>query len=132
MAVRYPTTAIRQVLRGPDFSTETWQYKRSPDAEGGDAKQRFATTAISAYRSDFDPEKRTWYREATKAHRPVWTQPFLMSDSRELAIGHSLPSARVDDEGHTRQLVIDGNVSLGHLSKLVRIFGALGPARAPC
>lgn len=126
MAVRYPTPAIRQVLRGPDFSTETWQYKRSPDAEGGDAKQRFATTAISAYRSDFDPEKRTWYREAMKAHGPVWTQPFLMSDSQELAIGHSLPSARVDDEGHTRQLVIDGNVSLGHLSKLVRVFGALG------
>jgi adenylate cyclase len=126
MAVRYPIPAIRQVLRGPDFSTETWQYKSSPDADGGDAKQRFATTAISAYRSDFDPEKRTWYREAVEAQGPVWTEPFLMSDARELAIGHARPSSRIDDEGHRRQLVVDGNVSLGHLSKLVRIFGALG------
>ncbi|SEF27709.1 adenylate/guanylate cyclase domain-containing protein [Variovorax sp. NFACC27] len=126
MAVRYPVPAIRQVLRGPEFSTETWQYKSSPDLDGGDAKQRFATTAISAYRSDFDPEKRTWYLEAMKAKGPVWTEPFLMSDAQELAIGHARPSGRVDDEGHRRGLVVDGNVSLGHLSRLVRIFGALG------
>lgn len=126
MAVRYPVPAIRQVLRGPDFSTETWQYKSSPDLEGGDARQRFATTSISSYRSDFDPEKRTWYREAVEAKGPVWTEPFLMSDAKELAIGHARPSGRIDDEGHRRGLVVDANVSLGHLSRLVRIFGALG------
>ncbi|NVM87657.1 adenylate cyclase [Variovorax sp. SG517] len=126
MAVRYPVPAIRQVLRGPDFSTETWQYKSSPDLDGGDAKQRFATTAISAYRSDFDPEKRTWYLEAMKAKGPVWTQPFLMSDAQELAVGHARPSARVDDEGHRRGLVVDGNVSLAHLARLVRVSGATG------
>jgi len=126
MAVRYPVPAIRQVLRADGFSTETWQYKDSPDRDGGDAKQRFATTSISAYRSDFDPEKRTWYLEAMKAKGPVWTQPFMMSDSQELAVGHARPSARADDEGHTRGLVVDANVSLGHLARLVGAFGAQG------
>ena len=126
MAVRYPVPAIRQVLRGDGFSTETWHYKESPDVDGGDARQRFATTSISAYRSDFDPEKRTWYAQAMKAKGPVWTQPFLMSDSKELAVGHARPAARVDDEGHRRGIVVDANVSLGHLSKLVRVFGAQG------
>jgi adenylate cyclase len=60
-ALRYPSPAIRQVLRGPGFSTETWQYKRSPDTEGGDAKQRFATNSISAFRSDYDPTQRVWF-----------------------------------------------------------------------
>ncbi|WP_295981602.1 adenylate/guanylate cyclase domain-containing protein [uncultured Variovorax sp.] len=124
MAVRYPVPAIRQVLRADGFSTETWHYKNSPDLEGGDARQRFATTSIAAYRSDFNPEKRTWYLEAMKAKGPVWTQPFLMSDSQELAVGHARPAARVDDEGHRRGLVVDANVSLGHLARLVGVFGA--------
>jgi adenylate cyclase len=125
-AMRYPAPALRQVLRSPEFSTETWQYKRSPDAEGGDAKQRFATTNIAAYRSDYDPTQRTWFVDALKAKGPTWTAPFLSAAAQELAISHALPAGRLDDEGRTQHMVVAANVSLGHLSKLVRIFGELG------
>jgi adenylate cyclase len=125
-ALRYPSPAIRQILRSPDFSTETWQYKRSPDSEGGDAKQRFATTHISAFRSDYDPAHRNWFEAAVKARRPVWTAPFLSVAAKELAISLAEPTGRLDDEGRTQHLVVAANVSLGHLSKLVRIFGELG------
>lgn len=125
-AMRYPAPALRQVLRGPAFSTETWQYKRSPDSEGGDARQRFATTHIAAYRSDYDPTQRTWFVDALKAKGPTWTAPFLSAAAQELAISHALPAGRLDDEGRTQHMVVAANVSLGHLSKLVRVFGELG------
>jgi adenylate cyclase len=125
-ALRYPSPAIRQVQRSAEFSTETWQYKRSPDAEGGDAKQRFATHGISAFRSDYDPTHRSWFTDAVKARRPVWTAPFLSAASQELAISLSEPAGRLDDEGRTQHMVVAANVSLSHLSKLVRIFGELG------
>ncbi|MDM0006319.1 adenylate/guanylate cyclase domain-containing protein [Variovorax sp. J22G73] len=125
-AMRYPAPALRQVLRGPAFSTETWQYKRSPDSQGGDARQRFATTHIAAYRSDYDPTQRTWFVDALKAKGPTWTAPFLSAAAQELAISHALPAGRLDDEGRTQHMVVAANVSLGHLSKLVRVFGELG------
>jgi adenylate cyclase len=125
-ALRYPSPAIRQVLRGPGFSTETWQYKRSPDTEGGDAKQRFATNSISAFRSDYDPTQRVWFIDALKAGAPTWTEPFVSAAVQELAIGFAQPAGRLDDEGRTQHMVVAANVSLGHLSKLVRIFGELG------
>jgi adenylate cyclase len=125
-ALRYPSPAVRQVLRGDGFSTETWQYKRSPDTEGGDAKQRFATTAISAFRSDYDPAQRRWFTDAVQAGRPVWTEPFLSAAVQELAVSLAQPATRLDDEGRTQHLVVGATVSLGHLSKLVRVFGELG------
>ncbi|MFM9923519.1 adenylate/guanylate cyclase domain-containing protein [Variovorax sp. H27-G14] len=125
-AMRYPAPSVRQVLRGPAFSTETWQYKRSPDSEGGDPKQRFATTNVTAYRSDYDPTRRPWFVAALKAKASIWTAPFVSASAQELAISHALPAARLDDEGRTQHMVVAANVSLGHLSKLVRIFGELG------
>lgn len=125
-AMRYPAPVLRQVLRGPAFSTETWQYKRSPDSEGGDARQRFATTNISAYRSNYDPTQRSWFVDALKAKGSIWTAPFVSAAAQELAISHALPAGRVDDEGRTQHMVVAVNISLGHLSKLVRIFGELG------
>ena len=125
-ALRLPSPAIRHVQRGAGFSTETWQYKRSPDAEGGDARQRFATNSISAFRSDYDPTHRSWFTDAVKAQRPVWTAPFLSAATQELAISLAEPAGRLDDEGRTQHMVVSANMSLGHLSKLVRIFGELG------
>ncbi len=129
MAERYPVSAVRQVLRGPAFSTETWAYKQPPESENagdGDPRQRYATTRVEAYRSQYDATQRDWYMQADKAQGPVWTPPFLSASAKELGVSYALPSKRRDDEGRVQTLVVTGRVSLGHLSRLVRIFGSTG------
>jgi adenylate cyclase len=93
MALRYPSPAVRQVLRDPAFSTETWQYKRSPDAEGGDAKQRFATTHRAAFRSDYDPTQRTWFVEAAEGRARYGPRPFSRPPRRNSASAMRCPPA---------------------------------------
>lgn len=131
MAERYPVSAIRQVVRDPAFSTETWAYKRSVDIEGGDPRQRFATTRIESFRSDHDATERAWYREALARKAPVWTPPFRFDDGEELGVSYAQPAERLDGEGrHLQSLVVVGHLSLGHLSTLVRQFGSRGPGQS--
>ncbi|MGJ7606868.1 adenylate/guanylate cyclase domain-containing protein [Variovorax sp. LT1R20] len=129
MALRYPEAAVRQVLRDADFSTETWEYKQSPDADGDgddDPRQRYATSRIEAFRSDDDPVHEEWFEQALKAQHALWTAPFVLGSAKELGVGHARPSLRRDDEGVLQTLVVVGSVSLGHLSSLVRVFGGTG------
>ncbi|RQO61697.1 adenylate/guanylate cyclase domain-containing protein [Variovorax sp. KBW07] len=127
-ALRQPVPAVRQVLRDATFSTETWEYKQPPDAEGndGDPRQRYATTRIEAFRSDDDPTQDDEYVQAEKAGHAVWTAPFLLPAEKELGVSHARPSHRRDDEGRPQTLVVAADVSLGHLSNLVRMFGGTG------
>ncbi|WP_261803713.1 adenylate/guanylate cyclase domain-containing protein [Variovorax sp. PAMC26660] len=127
MALRQPVPAVRQVLRDPTFSTETWEYKQPPDSDGdSDPRQRYATTRIEAFRSDDDPTKDGEYLQAEKARHAVWTAPFLLPAEKELGVSHARPSHRRDDEGAPQTLVVAADVSLGHLSSLVRLFGGTG------
>jgi adenylate cyclase len=128
-AQRYPASAIRQVLRDADFSTETWEYKQPPDGDGKydeDPRERYATTRIEAFRSDDDPVHDAGFVEAQQARHPLWTAPFVLASAKELGVAHARPSRRRDDEGREQTLVVAGSVSLGHLSSLVRLFGGTG------
>ncbi len=129
MAMRYPESAVRQVLRDPGFSTETWEYKQPPDGDGDgddDPRQRDATSRIEAFRSNDDPVHDDWFVQALKAQHPLWTAPFVLGSAKELGVGHARPSRRRNDEGELQTLVVAGSVSLGHLSNLVRVFGGTG------
>jgi adenylate cyclase len=123
MALRYPTPAMRHIERGPDFTTETWHYKRPPEAES-DAQNRYATQRIEAFRSSYDPNKRGWYLQACKAQGPIWTPPYVFAAAQELGVTYALPGKRRYAEGSTQSLVVAGDVSLGRLSGFVRQFSS--------
>jgi adenylate cyclase len=125
MALRYPVPAIRRIARGPDFTTETWQYKR-PLAAEVDAQQRFATQRIEAFRSGYDPTKRSWYLQANRMQGAIWTQPYVFAAAQELGVTYALPSERLYTEGNPKALVVAGDVSLGRLSEFVRLFNSDG------
>jgi adenylate cyclase len=127
MAERYPASAIRKVVRDSGFSTETWEFKPSPDAEGGDARERFATRRVEAFRSDHDVTERAWYKRALEAPLAVWTPPFHLAEGEELGVSYVQPAQRTDDEGRVQRLVVVAHLSLGHLSRLVRAFGSRSP-----
>ncbi|MDH6594690.1 adenylate cyclase [Variovorax sp. TBS-050B] len=126
MAERYPQPVIRQVERNGALSTETWQFKPSPDAEGGDARQRYATQRIEAFRTGADATDQRWFRDVLKAAAPTWTPPFQAAAGQEISVGYAQPARRVDDEGRIQPLVVVARVSLGHLSTLLRQFGRPG------
>ncbi len=130
MAERFPEIAIRHVVRDGDVATETLEYKRSPDVEGGDARQRFATLRIEAFRSDHDVAERDWYRRALASTAPVWTAPFRFADGEELGVSYAQPAQRIDEEGRVQRLVVVGHLSLGHLSRLVLAFGSRSPGHS--
>ncbi|MGJ7556269.1 adenylate/guanylate cyclase domain-containing protein [Variovorax sp. RB3P1] len=127
MAERYPVSAVWQVLRDAAFSTETWEFKPPPDTVGdGDPRERYATTRIEAFRSNHDPARNDWVVQALAVRRALWTAPFVDAESGELNMTYALPSLRRDDEGRAQALVLGADVSLGHLSRLVRVFGGTG------
>ncbi|MEJ1171575.1 adenylate/guanylate cyclase domain-containing protein [Variovorax sp. CCNWLW235] len=123
MVLRYPALAVRQISRGPAFTTETWQYKPASDAPG-DVRQRYGTTRIEAYRSSYDPTQRSWYLQARQAKGPIWTQPYVFAAAQELGVTYALPSRRGPDEGSDGAMIVAGDVSLGRLSEFVRLFSS--------
>ncbi len=123
MVLRYPALAVRQISRGPQFTTETWQYKPSSNTPGG-VRQRYETTHIEAYRSSYDPTRRSWYMQALQARGPIWTQPYVFAAAQELGVTYALPSRRGETEGSDRAMVVAGDVSLGRLSEFVRLFSS--------
>ena len=125
MALRYPVPAIRHIAAGPEYTTETWEYKR-PLAAEVDAQQRFATQRIEAFRSGYDPTKRSWYLEANRMQGPIWTQPYVFAAAQELGVTYAMPSERRFTEGNPKALVVAGDVSLGRLSEFVRLFNSDG------
>jgi adenylate cyclase len=125
MALRYPVPAIRHIARGPDFTTETWEYKR-PLAAEVDAQQRFATQRIESFRSGYDPTQRGWYLQANRMQGPIWTQPYVFAAAQELGVTYAMPSERRFTEGNPKALVVAGDVSLGRLSEFVRFFNSDG------
>ncbi|MGJ7531130.1 adenylate/guanylate cyclase domain-containing protein [Variovorax sp. GB1P17] len=125
MALRYPAPAMRHIARGPGFTTETWQYKLPLEAES-DVQNRYATQRVEAYRSDYDPTKRSWYLQARTAQGPVWTKPYVFAAAQELGVTYALPSRRRYAEGSSQALVVAGDVSLGRLSEFVRLFSSDG------
>nr|WP_260590475.1 adenylate/guanylate cyclase domain-containing protein [Variovorax sp. DXTD-1] len=123
MVLRYPALAVRQISRGPAFTTETWQYKPASNTPG-DVRQRYGTTHVEAYRSSYDPTQRSWYLQARQAKGPIWTQPYVFAAAQELGVTYALPSNRGPDEGGERAMVVAGDVSLGRLSEFVRLFSS--------
>ncbi|RZL62902.1 MAG: adenylate/guanylate cyclase domain-containing protein [Variovorax sp.] len=125
MALRYPTPAIRRIVREADHATEVWEHK-PPVGAGGDAQKRYATQRIEAYRSDYNPLARDWFRRATAARSAVWTQPYVFAAAQELGVTFALPSRRTYADGDARALVVAGDVTLGRLSEFVRLFSRTG------
>ncbi|MET3439765.1 adenylate cyclase [Variovorax paradoxus] len=123
MVLRYPALAVRQISRGPAFTTETWQYKPAANTPG-DVRQRYGTTHIEAYRSSYDPTKRSWYMQARRAKGPIWTQPYVFAAAQELGVTYALPSKPGLAEGSDAAMVVAGDVSLGRLSEFVRLFSS--------
>nr|WP_242630947.1 adenylate/guanylate cyclase domain-containing protein [Variovorax paradoxus] len=123
MVLRYPALAVRQISRGPAFTTETWQYKPASNVPG-DVRQRYGTTRIEAYRSSYDPTQRSWYLQARQAKGPIWTQPYVFAAAQELGVTYAQPSRRGPDEGSGGAMVVAGDVSLGRLSEFVRLFSS--------
>lgn len=121
MALRYPVPAMRHIERGEEFTTETWQYKLPLDAEAS-VQQRYATQRLDAFRSDYNPTKRSWYTQAHDAGGPVWTQPYVFAAAQELGVTYALPSKRSYADSSAQALVVAGDVSLGRLSDFVRQF----------
>ncbi|WP_093195692.1 adenylate/guanylate cyclase domain-containing protein [Variovorax sp. NFACC27] len=120
MALRYPVPAMRHIELDEGFTTETWQYKLPLDAEAN-VQQRYATQRLGAFRSDYNPTRRSWYLQASKAGGPVWTQPYVFAAAQELGVTYALPSQR-NYPGGAQKLVVAGDVSLGRLSEFVRQF----------
>lgn len=125
MALRYPVPAMRYIERGKDFTTETWHYKRPPDAEA-DAQERYATQRVGVQRSNYDPTQRSWYLQARAAHGPIWTQPYVFAAAQELGVTYALPGSRRYADNSAQTLVAAGDVSLGRLSEFVRQFNSGG------
>ncbi|WP_280808767.1 adenylate/guanylate cyclase domain-containing protein [Variovorax boronicumulans] len=125
MALRYPVPAIRHIAAGPEFTTETWQYKRPLGAEL-DAQQRFGTRRIESFRSSYNPIARSWFQQARKMQGPIWTSPYVFVAAQELGVTYALPSERRYTESGPNALVVAGDVSLGRLSEFVRLFSGNG------
>ncbi|WP_230558939.1 adenylate/guanylate cyclase domain-containing protein [Variovorax paradoxus] len=128
MALRHPVPAIRRIARGAgagELAIETWQYKLPPAPEV-DAQQRFATQRIESFRTSFDPRLQRWYQQARQMQRPVWTAPYTFAATQELGVTYALTSKRRAAEGGSRLLVVGGDVSLGRLSRFVRLFASDG------
>ena len=126
MALRYPVPAIRHIVHGTAFTTETWEYKQ-PLAAGVDAQQRFATQRVESFRSSYDPTRRSWFQQADKMQGPIWTQPYVFVAAQELGVTYALPSERRHAGADPKALVVmAGDVSLGRLSEFVRLFSGSG------
>ena len=129
MALRYPTPALRRIVRESGHATEVWEHK-PPEGTRGDAQQRYATQRIEAFRSDYNPLTRSWFRQATTRQGPVWTQPYVFAAAQELGVTFALPSRRTYAEDDARVLVAAGDVTLGRLSEFVRLFSRTGEGDA--
>jgi adenylate cyclase len=124
MVQRYPEVAVRHIVREPDFTVETWEYKPADD-EAKDIQQRYATERISAFRTQYEPRGRSWWVQATQKGVPVWTAPYVFAASQELGVTYAVPGRRRDRDG-AQVLVASGDVTLGRLSDFVRLFSRAG------
>ena len=124
MVQRYPEPAVRHIIRDDDFTTETWEYKAHPD-EAKDTQERYRTERMAAFRSQFNPLARHWFKEPTRTGQPMWTTPYIFSAAQELGVTYAIPGQRRDRDG-AQVLVAAGDVTLGRLSDFVRQFSRAG------
>lgn len=124
MVQRYPEPAVRHIVREADFSIETWEYKPAPD-DHHDSQQRYQTERVSAFRSQYNPMSRSWFTEATRTQRPVWTAPYIFAAAQELGVTYAIPGQRRDRDG-AQVVVASGDITLGRLSDFVNQFSRAG------